>query len=135
MVGLKVAQKPLDSVGHVFGAVLGRLEGWKSFSCTHCQRVGSWLASDWLNKSEQPIRIQVGKLTKLLIMIITSKFLFQEPCLKELYTSGTTLSEKRTESNFFHDFQGGGGPNRIFPLNSLLRGVQFIISYRVVPEV
>ena len=76
--------------------------------------------------------------------------------LKELYTSGTTLSEminwtplsnelrgkkrtgpskKRTDSNFFHDFQGGGGPNRIFPLNLLLRGVQSIISDRVVPEV
>ena len=47
----------------------------------------------------------------------------------------TGPSKKRTESNFFHDFQGGGGPNRIFPLNSLLRGVQFIISDRVVPEV
>merc|ERR1711917_188307 len=47
----------------------------------------------------------------------------------------TGPSKKRTESNFFHDFQGGGGPNRIFPLNSLLRGVQFIILDRVVPEV
>ena len=38
----------------------------------------------------------------------------------------------QTESNFFHDFQGGAvGPNRIFPLNSSLRGVQFIISDRV----
>ena len=49
----------------------------------------------------------------------------------------TRPSKKRTESNFFHDFQGvgAGGPNRIFPLNSLLRGVQFIISDRVLPEV
>ena len=31
--------------------------------------------------------------------------------------------------------EGGGGPNRIFTLHTLLRGVQFIISDRVVPEV
>ena len=34
----------------------------------------------------------------------------------------TGPSKKRTESNFFHDFQGDGGPNRIFLLNSLRGG-------------
>ena len=35
----------------------------------------------------------------------------------------------RTESNFFHDFQGGGGSDRIFPLNSLLGG--FNLSFEI----
>ena len=28
------------------------------------------------------------------------------------FLEGPGPSKKRTESNFFHDFQGGGGPNR-----------------------
>ena len=37
----------------------------------------SELAPDWLQKSEQPIRIQVSKLTQLLTMTKTQKFPFQ----------------------------------------------------------
>ena len=43
-------------------------QGWKFMSCSHCQELdqqASKLASDWLNKSEQPIRSQVIKLTRL----------------------------------------------------------------------
>ena len=47
----------------------------------------------------------------------------------------TGPSKMRKASNFFHALQGDGAPNRIFFLNSLLRGVQFIISDKVVPEV
>ena len=39
---------------------------------------------DWLNKSEQPIRSQVNKLTQLLTMTTTHKFLLQ-PTICERY--------------------------------------------------
>ena len=49
-------------------------------------------------------------------------FRFFEGPLQAILISRLGPSKKRTESNFFHDFQGGGGPNQIFPLNFFIKG-------------
>ena len=33
-------------------------QGWKFMSCSHCQEWGQQVATNWLHKSEQPIRCQ-----------------------------------------------------------------------------
>ena len=73
--------------------------GWKLMSCGQCQELGQFavLASDWLQKNEQPIRSRISSLTQLLTMTITHKFPPQAPTPSALplppqHWTGTTAA-------------------------------------------
>ena len=58
--------------------IIGRMPrlGWKLLSCSQCQELGqrAFLAPDWFCVIRQPIRSQIGSLTKPLTLNTTQKF-------------------------------------------------------------